>query len=746
MPSLQDQVRHDAASLHGFVGSISDKCELLNRAVIYPESSERFFAYISQLAAATKAYLQRSLDVSQSPGELLGLRDEIATLRSSWRFMHQFVKPALDADTLKLPVCLLDGLKARLRQISQFSDTDFVFYHSAYLNYFNVKLGVFKPRADQISNLVGAQAFPKQLGLIGIPYSQSASLFVNCLIPHEMGHYVFGELQLAKKFRSEIEAKLILRFEQELKAQERGGLIERMAFWVEELFCDIFAIRLVGFCFSLAFVELFDTATVLNAEGNFERTRTGIQLLFDQYPPDLFRLKLQASVLKADGWWPRLEERAGSTHYFETLAAAENLQDDDFIFPATFISADDTKAVFSEILPSIIAELDAIAGQVPRGAEMLEQTGDLIEEYLENGIVPSTLVPQEGSGPKFPTTVALLNASYRFYIQSLSRLVSHVERADVKRAGDSSAWSKQVEMWTAKAIEDVALIEKKPSLPARESNEIGSTSNAPGERAAVLSRDEIRQRLNLPVDNLESLIITPLLDPESFDQDSVDLRLGTHFLMPQVPPEPYVDMAGNERINPAYLQLHAPLGSYFVLPAHQTVLGATLEFVKLPFDLSGEILTKSSIARTFIMIETAPWIHPSYRGCLTLEIANVSNTAIILYPGTPIGQLVLFHAGVKSAPEKLSGSYLGPIYPEAPNLKAAHQLFERLGLSKYRRPGHGWIDAGKIRKQVRDALKQMSATERARVDEIIDILQRGGGFPTDSDIAEFVRDSARDTT
>src|ERR1035437_4934866 len=164
---------------------------------------------------------------------------------------------------------------------------------------------------------------------------------------------------------------------------------------------------------------------------------------------------------------------------------------------------------------------------------------------------------------------------------------------------------------------------------------------APGVLRAVLSKDEIITRIRLRVENPESLVITPLLDPEGFDQDSVDLRLGTHFLMPQVPPEPYVDLAGHERTNQTYLQLHAPLGSYFVLPAHQTVLGATLEFVKLPFDVSGEILTKSSIARTFIMIETAPWIHPSYRGCLTLEIANVSNTAIILYPGIPIGQLVL---------------------------------------------------------------------------------------------------------
>jgi dCTP deaminase len=264
---------------------------------------------------------------------------------------------------------------------------------------------------------------------------------------------------------------------------------------------------------------------------------------------------------------------------------------------------------------------------------------------------------------------------------------------------------------------------------------------------AVLSKVEIRERLRLKVDCQRSLVITPLLDPGafdednieldpgSFDQDSIDLRLGTHFLMPQVPPEPYVDITGSEVTSLSYLQLHAPLGSYFVLPAHQTVLGATLEFVKLPYDVSGEILTKSSIARTFIMIETAPWIHPSYRGCLTLEIANVSNTAILLYPGTPIGQLVLFHTGVTTPPSKLSGSYLGPIYPEAPKLKPPREVLGKIGQGKYRRPGHGWIDDVKIRTEVANAMGKLSLSEQTNVKEIIDILRKNNSFPTDSDIS-----------
>src|SRR5207245_8619273 len=105
----------------------------------------------------------------------------------------------------------------------------------------------------------------------------------------------------------------------------------------------------------------------------------------------------------------------------------------------------------------------------------------------------------------------------------------------------------------------------------------------------------------------------PLIQDSDFDRDAVDIRLGAHFLIPQVPPQAFFDPSRPS--SRAHLRMHVPFGSYIVLQAHQTVLGATLEFIKLPFDLSAQILTKSSVARSFMVIETAPWVHPLYRGC-----------------------------------------------------------------------------------------------------------------------------------
>lgn len=253
----------------------------------------------------------------------------------------------------------------------------------------------------------------------------------------------------------------------------------------------------------------------------------------------------------------------------------------------------------------------------------------------------------------------------------------------------------------------------------------------------VLSKDTIEGLMRKPISDADSLVITPMLSDDAFDQDSVDLRLGTHFLLPQIPPQPFTDQ-GNDHGEAGYMEIHTPLGSYFVLPAHQAVLGSTLEFIKLPYNVSGEILTKSSVARTFMVIETAPWIHPSYRGCLTLEIANVSNTAILLYPGMRIGQLVLLETDIDKPEEKLSGSYLGPINPEGPKLKSSTESLTALGVTKHRRPGHGWISHVKMRQEMEAEIAKLSQDEKLKIKSLLEIARRNGAFPTEMDIHRYL--------
>lgn len=209
---------------------------------------------------------------------------------------------------------------------------------------------------------------------------------------------------------------------------------------------------------------------------------------------------------------------------------------------------------------------------------------------------------------------------------------------------------------------------------------------------SVLSRGLLKERLNQPPETRSSLVVTPMLTfDEAFDADSIDLRLGNQFLVPRSFQEPFY-CPDRRSASSLHARIHVPFGEYLVVPAHQTVLGATLEFIKLPYDVAGQVLTKSSIARMFVVIETAPWIHPEYRGCLTLEIANVSNTPVLLYPGRYIAQMVLSTVDVNAAhvgletetAAKLSGRYFGPTAPEAPRFNDPGADLAAIGVKRVR--------------------------------------------------------------
>lgn len=81
----------------------------------------------------------------------------------------------------------------------------------------------------------------------------------------------------------------------------------------------------------------------------------------------------------------------------------------------------------------------------------------------------------------------------------------------------------------------------------------------------------------------------------------------------------------------------------FILHPGEFVLGSTLELVRLPADLMGRLEGKSSLGRLGLLIHsTAGVVDPGFEGHLTLELSNVANLPITIYPGMKIGQISFF--------------------------------------------------------------------------------------------------------
>ena len=81
-------------------------------------------------------------------------------------------------------------------------------------------------------------------------------------------------------------------------------------------------------------------------------------------------------------------------------------------------------------------------------------------------------------------------------------------------------------------------------------------------------------------------------------------------------------------------------GDAFMLHPGEFALGSTLERIAVPDDLVARVEGKSSLGRLGLLIHsTAGFIDAGFDGHITLELSNVANLPITLYPNMKIGQV-----------------------------------------------------------------------------------------------------------
>lgn len=181
-----------------------------------------------------------------------------------------------------------------------------------------------------------------------------------------------------------------------------------------------------------------------------------------------------------------------------------------------------------------------------------------------------------------------------------------------------------------------------------------------------LSKEELRRRINLKPSDKSKLFVTPLIDSENqLDHSTVTLRLGTEFILFRKTKYSYFDplkLLRDQEINiPSsdyQERTYVELGQSIIIHPHQLILGCTLEYIGLPYDLIGQITARSSWGRLGLVIETANIIHPTFKGVITLELTNYGDTPITLYPGSRVAQILLTYSGMREDESSSSTKYL----------------------------------------------------------------------------------------
>jgi dCTP deaminase len=128
------------------------------------------------------------------------------------------------------------------------------------------------------------------------------------------------------------------------------------------------------------------------------------------------------------------------------------------------------------------------------------------------------------------------------------------------------------------------------------------------------------------------------LGPKAVQPSSVDLRLDRYFRVFRNHTMGMIDVRRNLE---ALTELVTVTGDEpFILHPGEFVLGSTLERVVIPTDLVGRLEGKSSLGRLGLLIHsTAGFVDAGWDGQLTLELSNVANLPITLYPTMKIGQI-----------------------------------------------------------------------------------------------------------
>jgi dCTP deaminase len=151
----------------------------------------------------------------------------------------------------------------------------------------------------------------------------------------------------------------------------------------------------------------------------------------------------------------------------------------------------------------------------------------------------------------------------------------------------------------------------------------------------ILSDRSIREEIKAG-----RIVIDPFSD-DCVQPSSVDLHCDSVFRVFHNARYPFIDV--KQPMDDLTESVEVLDGEAFILHPGEFVLGSTRERVALPEDLVARLEGKSSLGRLGLLIHsTAGYVDPGWDGYLTLELSNVANLPITIYPGMKIGQISFF--------------------------------------------------------------------------------------------------------
>lgn len=440
---LTEIILHKCTSAHKLVSSLKENIATSKANNSYPKWSDEFLTFCERTADATLNFIDKKL--SSLVEEQQELR--ILSLIQGWEVLHTFIKPVLDADTLKVPYPLVHFLSEHIGGLGAVKGSKIVIELIPALNYLQDRHTSFRQAMMLLEIITGASYEVPRLGFLGLPYSQSKSLFMNCMLYHEAGHFIAEEINV---FPEEDLNELANKLESDF-AQYANWAGRTVQIWMEELFADIVAVKLIGPAYTYAYMELL--RLVHNLSENDLRTFS------IDHPADALRFREQLKILKSDGWESHVEPK----HWQELEKIAAIKQ-------RAYLPPDDEdpamKKKWRKLIrflcrQNIIKKVHDLADQHLADREnpcrYFVGSSASIRECLRHGIVPSW----SGVKHTMPHPTAIINGAIFFLLSEMDTLYKIVPSINKNNAEERARLENCLEMWCIKGIEDWLLRKNK---------------------------------------------------------------------------------------------------------------------------------------------------------------------------------------------------------------------------------------------------------------------------------------------
>jgi dCTP deaminase len=493
---------------------------------------------------------------------------------------------------------------------------------------------------------------PQHLAILSFAGLDAHDVLLYPLLAHELGHFIdFSNepprhqlpevLARGRSRTDDIRQILTQTYHRAADDREVVKLEEQLNNLIQislrEILADLIAVRMLGVSYFIALAEFLKTivgwqySTVFQRQGYpAHALRLEIilrHLLGSALPLNPLTFIEQERDLPADlGSWLKRFLTEWQVHLASLVTPASSYSVGSTLERALTPLAD---SAVTATLP-LLEEIAVAAIPNDKCAALTKTVSDRLERLRQR--LPPFLPEDTSNSASF---AEILAAGWIYEFQFGER--REVEHKDV--GSQYEEYSKTCRL-VLKAVE---LSAGEPLSRGRPDAPRSSAKRRPAGRPGILSATDIITRAHLPARHKQYLGIVPV-DIEAAKGASLDVRLGNWFSVARRPLVANVSLSETEAeedsADSGMEELFVPFEGKFLIHPGDLVLGASLEFVALPPDLTAFVEGRSSLGRRGLIVATASPIAPGFHGVVVLELVNAGTVPLVLKPGIAIAQLV----------------------------------------------------------------------------------------------------------